>query len=205
MRRRILLALAPAVQLDEASRRAPRSPTVVPAQSRRRGTYARRGLQVRAGRAFLRQRCRLLPGFALAPLVPAVVERLVVDVGDEAEPERAVGVIEDQAVRLALGRAQPSSDDLDVEHLRAGRPGKDDAADVPVDTGRQAVDVADDLDLALAEPSSDALALVGRRVGIDIAGGHAGGLELVGELAGMSPVDGEAERRTIFSKAQPGR
>ena len=51
----------------------------------------------------------LLPGSALAPLVPAVVERLVLDVGDEAEPECGAGMIEDQTVRLALGRPEPSN------------------------------------------------------------------------------------------------
>ena len=127
------------------------------------------------------------------------------DVGDEAEAKRAVGVVEDQAVALALGNAQAAADDLRVQDLGLRRPGQDDAADVPVDAGRQAVDVADDLDLAFAEPPADPLALVGGRIGVDIAGRHAGGLELVGELAGMSAVDGEAERRTIFAKAQPGR
>ncbi len=90
-------------------------------------------------------RCR-----AAALLVPAVVEVLVMDVRHEAKAKRGVGVIEDQAVRLALGRAKTTADDLGVEDFRFGRPGQDDAAHVPVHARRQRVDVADHLDLTLA-------------------------------------------------------
>ena len=42
----------------------------------------------------------------------AIVEFVVVDVGDEAQPDVVVGVVEDQAVGLAVRGAQPAADHL---------------------------------------------------------------------------------------------
>jgi len=70
----------------------------------------------------------------------------VVDVGDEAEAQRGVAVVEDQAVGFADGRTQTPANDLHVEHLRFGRAGQDDAAHVKVHPGGHRRDIDDDPD-----------------------------------------------------------
>ena len=53
--------------------------------------------------------------------------------------------------------AQSAADDLREQDFRFRRPGQDDAAHVPVNAGGQRADVADDLDLAIAQSLADAL------------------------------------------------
>ncbi len=83
----------------------------------RAGRNARR-TQVLTLRAFFRDRCSL---GALAVALFAGVQRLVVDVGDEAKAGMIIGVVQNQAVRLALGRAKATTDDLDEQAFAFGR------------------------------------------------------------------------------------
>src|SRR5437016_4007700 len=121
------------------------------------------------------------------------------NVGDKAEPQRCVGVIENQAVIFAIGRPQASSDDLDIQNFAVGRAGKDDAAHIPVDAGGQSPNVTDDLDLASVKLAAEARSLVLRCVRILVAGGNTSSFELLLQVLGMRPIHPEAERRTIFA------
>ncbi len=124
-----------------------------------------------------------------------------------------VRMIEDEAVRLwsslngagalhvanvervdAIGIDWPQApaDDLHEQNFRARRARQRNAAHVPIDPGRQATDVADDLDLVRLELAADRVAFLARREGVDIGDRHMRRLELVVELLRVRPVDGEA-------------
>ncbi len=135
-----------------------------------------RRLEERAACALLGER---LLGFRLRLLpLAAVVERLVVDIGDETQTNVIVGMIEDQAVVLAVRRSKTAPNHLNEEDLRPGGPGEDDAPDVPVDADRQTPDVADDLDVPGMEPARDLIALGRVGVAVDVTCWNAGFLEL---------------------------
>ena len=57
------------------------------------------------------------------------------DVGDEAKPGVIIGMVEDQAVSLALSRAQTATDHLHEQYFGFRGPRQDDGAHVPVDAG----------------------------------------------------------------------
>ena len=65
------------------------------------------------------------------------------DVGDQAEPQRVAGVVENAQVSLARRGAQAAADDLDVPDARLGRARVDQARrHRQIDASHQDADVA---------------------------------------------------------------
>jgi hypothetical protein len=64
---------------------------------------------------------------AIADAGFAIVELIVVNVSDKAQPCGRVAVIEDQAMILALRGAKAAADDLHEQNFRFGWASKDDA------------------------------------------------------------------------------
>ena len=81
------------------------------------------------GRGSLRSRARWSRTLPL----PTVVEMVLTDIRHEAEPEMVAGMIEDQKMVLALGRAEAPTDGLDEENPAFGRTRENDAAHVEID------------------------------------------------------------------------
>jgi len=78
-----------------------------------------------------------------------------VDVSNEAEAQRRVAVIQDQAVVLARSGAKAATDHLDEQDFRFGRPRQNDAADIRVEPRRENAHVADDLRQPGLKPVDD--------------------------------------------------
>jgi len=134
----------------------------------------------------------------------AIIEFVVVNLGHEAEPQRGVAVIEDQAMILALNGAQTATDDLHVQHLGFGWAGEDDAANIPVNTQREHTDVANDLIFTAGKLVSDVGALVGRREAIDVTSTHAMFGKPIGDMLSVCAIDREAEGWAPNAVLQPG-
>jgi hypothetical protein len=84
------------------------------------------------------------------------VELVTVNVSNEAEPNMIIGMVEDETVVLALGRAQTTTDHLNEQHFALGGARQDDATNAhPVHAGGEGSDVADDFDLTFMEAIGD--------------------------------------------------
>jgi hypothetical protein len=164
---------------------------------RRRGDISAAGtcqhlrrLHERAFRTFLRE-CLGCYAFQRNPF-STIVKLVVVNVGNESEPDVVVRMVEDQTLILAIGDAQSAADHLNKQHFRFGRPRQDDAAHIPVNAGRQAADITDNLHLAGMESPGDGVALRRTSVTIDVLGRDLGFQELGLQILGMSPIYCEA-------------
>jgi hypothetical protein len=101
-------------------------------------------------------------------------------------------VIEDEAVLLAVGGAQAAADHLHEQHFGLGRARQDDAADIPVDAGGEAANIADHLDVAVGKTLGDDLTLGGVGIGVDVLGDDTARDELLLQILGMQAIDREA-------------
>ena len=161
-----------------------------------RGTTARHSSHS-FGRGSLRSRAREPSALPLL----AVVEMVLADVRHHAETQMVAGMIEDQKMILALGRAKTSTDRLDEENPALGRLGVDDAAHVQIDAGRQHADIADHARLAGPKAIEDRLAVFAGGRAVHIFGGDARLEESLGDVLRMTAIDAEAEGRPSLSRA----
>jgi hypothetical protein len=103
------------------------------------------------------------------------IERPLNEILGEAETVCGAGMIEDNAIRLARGRAQSASDHLPVEAQLLGGPRQNQAAErwhIPAFGQHHAV--RDNLDFARRQLRQRCVALVHRRGAIDVFGADAG-------------------------------
>ena len=103
---------------------------------------------------------------------PAIIENVVVDIGDKPEPNCGVAMVQDQAIVFALRWAQATTDGLDEAHFRFGRTRKNDASDIPIHAQGENVHIANDFKVTAGEMLTDLLALLLLGEAIDVTGPH---------------------------------
>ena len=137
---------------------------------------------------------------------PIGIERPLDAILGEAVTEHGAGMIEDDRVGLAIGRAQHAADHLAIEPHLLGRPRQDAAADLGhVPAFGQHHAIGDDLDLAGRQARQRRIALGLRRGAVDVLGAHAGLDELVAEMDRVRDVDREADGLSALAVFVPVR
>ena len=79
----------------------------------------------------------------------------MINLGNKPKIFGCAGVIENHARVFPVSSAQAPADDLDVKAFRFRWPRQNDTANVPINAGRQASDVADNSDLSGVEFFAD--------------------------------------------------
>ena len=151
------------------------------------------------GRGSLRSRAR----WTGTPPLLTVVEMVLADISHHAEAEMVAGMIEDQKMILALGRAKAPTDRLNEQNPALGRTRENDAAHVQIDPGRQHTDIADDSRLARAKAIENCLPVFSGGRAVHVFRRDSRFDETFGYMLSVATIDAEAERRAVLSTFKP--
>ena len=133
----------------------------------------------------------------------AVVEMVLADVSHRAEAQMVAGMIEDQKMIFALGRAKTPTDRLNEQNTALSRLGVDDTAHVQVDAGGQHADITDYARLARSKASEDGLPVFARGRAVHVLCGDVGFEESLGYMLRMTAINAEAKGRPSLTALKP--
>src|SRR5690606_25330592 len=102
----------------------------------------------------------------------------VMNIRNEPKPCVIVGMVKNDTAIFPLGCPQSPSNHLDKQHFGTSGASQNDAANIPVNAGREATYVCDNANLAAIKLALDNLAICHFGVSVDVAAPYPCPLEL---------------------------